>query len=67
MPTISQFCPTCGDENLFDMTESEVDEYLDELNLPPVENYSEIIQIPPADCDFCNMYYYNTDNKEGWG
>lgn len=65
MPTISQFCLTCGEENLFDLTESEVDQYLDELNLPPVEGYSEVIQVPPDDCDFCNMHYYGNLEDEG--
>ena len=64
MPTISQFCLICGDENLFDLTENEVDRFLDELNLPPVEDYSEVIQVPPADCDFCNMYYYGVADEE---
>lgn len=66
MPTISQFCLTCGEENLFDLTEREVDQYLNELNLPPVEGYSEVIQVPPDDCDFCNMHYYGNLEDEEW-
>ncbi|MDE0323137.1 MAG: hypothetical protein OXN27_04385 [Candidatus Poribacteria bacterium] len=66
MPTVSQFCLTCGEENLFDLTESEVDQFLDGLNLPPVEDYSDAIQVPPDDCDFCNMHYYGDPDDEDW-
>ena len=65
MPTISQFCLTCGDENLFEMTKGEVDHLFAELNIPPPANYSETIQLPPDDCDFCETYYYELYD-EGW-
>ena len=59
---VYQFCMTCGEEYRLEMSKQAVNQYLAEMNVGPVDLTRETVHLPPADCDYCEMYFHEDDN-----